>query len=322
MAISNIKGEKISIVIPVYNEESSLEELNSRLHKTLGDITQDYEIIYVNDASVDNSLSIMLEFYKKDKRVKIVNLSRNFGHQSALTAGIECASGDCVILIDADLQDCPEAILDFYTKWREGYDVVYAIRTKRKEAIFKRIAFRGFYRLLSLVANMLQPLDAGIFSLMDKRVVDVLKSLKEKNKYITGLRSYIGFKQIGIQVERDIRKTGRPKVRTVDLFRLAFNAIFSFSYLPLRLATLGGIFIASLAFLATCYFITVRVLSYFQLIKARIVPGLTLIVSSLFLLTGAILICMGIIGEYIGRIYDEVKDRPYFIIKDKIGFNN
>lgn len=311
---------EISVVLPVYNEIRVLEELNQRLIKVIHQICKNYEVIYVNDGSSDGSMEKLMDFHRANRQIKIVNLSRNFGHQPALNAGIECASGDCVILLDADLQDRPEAIRDFYAKWKEGYDVVYAVRTNRKEPFIKRVASKAFYRILTRVSNIAQPLDAGIFSLMDKKVVDVLKFLKEKNKYITGLRSYIGFKQIGIKVDRDNRKDGKPKVNLPKLFRLAFDAIFSFSYLPLRIATFGGSIIAILSFLAMGYFGILRILIYFRLVDITLLPGFTMIICSLFFLSGIMLVSIGIVGEYIGRIYDEVKNRPYFVIREKIGF--
>ena len=311
---------EISVVIPVYDEVNVLDELNDRLTNTLSGLSQNYEVIYVDDGSNDGSLEKLVAFHRNNSRIRIVSLSRNFGHQPSLVAGVEAASGKCVVLIDADLQDRPEAIKDFYYKWKEGHEVVYAIRAKRKAPFFKRVAVKIFYRILSRVSLISQPLDAGIFSLMDRKVIDVLRSLKERNRYITGLRSYIGFRQTGILVERDDRKDGKPRVGLRGLFQLAFDAIFSFSYLPLRLATFGGTVVAFLSFLTMAYFAILRILVYFGVVKVSILPGFTMIACATFLMGGIMLICIGIVGEYIGRIYDEVKNRPYFVINEKIGF--
>ena len=312
---------EISVVLPVYDEEKTLNELNARLTKTLLELRSNYEIIYVNDNSQDGSLEKLKNFYRADKNIKIIDLSRNFGHLPALIAGIESASGNCVIIMDADLQDSPEAIKDFYAKWKEGYEVVYAIRAKRQESLFSRIAFKAFYWILFHVSNITQPIDAGIFSLLDRKVVNVFKTLREKNRYIPGLRSYIGFKQIGLKLDRLPRKEGKSKVGTQGLFRLAFDAIFSFSYLPLRIAIIGGSVVAIISFILMGYFAILRILIYFNLIELKhFTPGFTFIICSIYLLSGIILICLGIMGEYIGRIYDEVKDRPYYVVREKIGF--
>lgn len=252
----------------------------------------------------------------KNSGVKVISLSRNFGHQCSLTAGIDHAKGEAVILMDGDLQDAPEAILRFTEKWKQGYAVVYAIRKKRKEKLLKRLAFVIFYRCLNLLAGISIPLDAGIFSLMDKKVILALQSMPERNKYITGLRAYAGFKQTGVLVERGPRFKGEPRVTLTKLFKLAFDGIFSFSIKPLRIATfLGLLFSTSSFFLGT-------VGLFFKFILEREFLSWHYGLTTTFFLGGVQLLFLGLIGEYIGRIYDEVKQRPYYIVEEKIGFDS
>lgn len=315
-----MKNKSISVVTPIYNEEVYLGELNERLSRILKEITQDYEIIYVNDGSTDNSLRELLSFREKDKRIKIINLSRNFGQQQALNAGLDNVSGELIVLIDSDLQDRPEDIKLFYDKIVEGYDVVYAIRKERKESFLKVLCSRLFYRTLNKLSTIRQPLDSGVFSMMKRPVACQLCRMPERNKYIAGLRAFIGFRQIGIPLQRDERKHNLPRNRLFNLSKLAFDAIFSFSYIPLRLSALIGLVSSGVCFCWFFYVSLVTVLHYFHVIDVKgVVRGLPTILLFQIILGSLMLICLGIVGEYIGRIYDEVKQRPYYIIMEKFG---
>ena len=305
-----------SIVIPIFNEEATLYELWRQLLLILNKLDGSTEVIFVNDGSTDKSFIMLLELNSQNAKVKIVHLSRNFGHQCALTAGIDHTAGRAIILMDGDLQDSPEAILRFVEKWKEGYEVVYAVRHKRKEGLIKKIAFKAFYWLQRSMSSIQIPLDAGIFSLMDRRVVDTLRQMPEQNRYISGLRAYTGFRQIGVLVERGPRYYGDPRVSIFMLFKLAFDGLFSFSIIPLRLATLLGFICAGSSFLVGLmglyvkFFMGVEFLSWAY--------GLT----TAFFMGGIQLLSLGIIGEYIGRIYEEVKRRPYYIVDRFIGFKD
>lgn len=307
---------RYSIVIPIFNESATLMELWQQLRTTLDQLDGSAEIIFVDDGSVDQSARIVKELADRDPEVRLVQLSRNFGHQCALAAGIDHTQGDAVILMDGDLQDSPSAIVSFVERWREGYDVVYAIRRKRKEFILKRIAFRLFYRLLNYLSGLALPLDAGIFSLMDRKVVNALRSMPERNRYFSGLRAYAGFKQTGIIVERGPRYSGEPRVTLSKLFKLAFDGIFSFSVIPLRITVYVGLLCALVSFalgLTGLYFKFVLGHSFLDWAQ-----GLT----TTFFMGGIQLVFLGILGEYIGRIYDEVKQRPYYLVSNKVGFKD
>ncbi|GAB1544996.1 glycosyltransferase family 2 protein [Scytonema sp. NUACC21] len=307
---------KYSIVIPIFNEEEILPELWYRLSQVLRQLDGKSEVIFVNDGSYDNSLEILKKLSHENSEVKIINLSRNFGHQSSLSAGIDSAEGEAVVMMDGDLQDSPEAILTFVEKWKQGYAVVYAIRQKRKEKLLKRISFNLFYRIMQSLSSLQVPLYAGIFSLIDRKVVLALRSMPEKNKYISGLRAYAGFKQTGVLVERGPRYRGEPKVTVTKLFKLAADGIFSFSTVPLRIATIFGLVSAIFAFVLGLIGL------YFKLFLNQAFLNWAFGLTSTFFLGGIQLFFLGILGEYIGRIYDEVKQRPYYIIDEKIGFKN
>ncbi len=306
----------ISIVIPIFNEEETLQELWKRLYTIISGWKYKTEVIFVNDGSSDSSLAIMKELSSKHPGVlKIVQLSRNFGHQPAVISGISVATGDAVILMDGDLQDTPESLPDLAAKWESGYDVVYAIRAKRKEFFLKRFAFKLFYQIQAKMVDLSIPLDAGLFSILDRKVIDVMMSMREHNRYIPGLRSYAGFKQTGIVVERAERFKGEPRVSTRRLVKLALDGIFSMSHLPLKLATYVGILIAIPSFIIAAFVVGVK------LFTDSASPGWASNLASTFFMGGVQLIFLGIIGEYLSRIYDEVKGRPYYIISEKIGFD-
>ena len=307
---------ELSIVIPVYNEEENIQELWKRLEAEMSRLPGKTEVIFVDDRSRDRSMELLAELAARDRRVKVVALSRNFGHQRALTAGLDFANGDAVVLMDGDLQDDPAALSHFVAKWREGFQVVYAIREKRKESFFKRAAFKMFYRLQSAVSGINVPVDAGIFSLLDRKVVEQLRRMPERNRYISGLRAYAGFRQTGIAVERGPRYRGKPRVRIRDLFRLAFDGIFGFSTVPLKLATWLGLVCAATSFVIG----TVGL--YYKLVLHRPFLSWAYGLTTTFFLGGVQLLALGIIGEYIGRIYEEVKGRPNYIVDRVIGTMN
>lgn len=303
-----------SVVIPIYNEEETIQELWRRLVNVFQHIDGYFEVIFVNDGSIDASLKILSELNKQHSEIKIISLSRNFGHQCALSAGIDYAQGQAVVIMDGDLQDSPETIIAFVEKWKQGYDVVYAIRRKRKENLLKRAGFTAFYRLQSNLSGLKMPLDAGIFSLIDRKVVLTLRRMPERNKYLSGLRTYVGFKQVGIPVERGPRYHGQPKVTLVKLVKLAFDGIFSFSTIPLKLATYLGLVCASISFIIGLIGL------YFRFVLGREFLYWAYGLTTTFFLGGVQLLSLGIIGEYIGRIYEEVRQRPYYVIEQTIGF--
>ena len=305
-----------SIVIPIFNEEETIEELWRQLSSVLSRINTRYEVIFIDDGSCDRSYSLLTELNREHPEIKVIRLSRNFGHQCALTAGIDRALGKAVILMDGDLQDSPKAIIEFIDRWQQGYDVVYAIREKRKEFWLKRVAFVSFYRLLGWFSRIELPVDAGIFSLMDRKVVNALRQMPERNRYLSGLRAYAGFRQTGVVVERGSRYRGAPKVSISKLFKLAFDGIFSFSVIPLRIATIFGSICAIVSF-----FLGIIGL-YFKYVLGQTFLAWSHGLTTTFFMGGIQLIFLGIIGEYIGRIYDEVKQRPYYLVRDTLGFQH
>jgi glycosyltransferase involved in cell wall biosynthesis len=310
----------ISIVIPIFNEEENLQNLYTRLTNAAPKWKEDYEIVLVDDGSRDNSLKIMKSFAEKDSHIRVVKLSRNFGHQPAISAGIQVAKGDAIIIMDGDLQDPPEELHRFLEKWKEGYEVVYAIRTKRKENIFKRIAYTSFYRILAWISDIEIPLDSGDFCVMDRKVVDTLvKEMPEQIRFVRGMRAYAGFKQIGVTYERAERAAGEVKYTFSKLIKLALDGLFGFSSFPLRLATYMGFFISIPSFIVGIFFILHRVIGFKVFGHApEETPGTASLAVGMYFLGGVILIILGILGEYIGRIYIEVKKRPFFVIDEVI----
>jgi glycosyltransferase involved in cell wall biosynthesis len=303
-----------SIIIPIYNEESTLPELRNRLADAAGLLDMPFEVILIDDGSKDKSFAIMKEIHAQDARFKIIRLSRNFGHQIAISAGMDLAQGDAVILMDGDLQDPPELLPQMIAKWREGYQVVYTIKTSRKEASVKRLAFKAFYRVLHALSSIRIPMDAGNFSLMDRRVVEIMKQIPERHRYISGLRAWVGFRQIGIEYDRGARYAGQPQMSINRLVQLALDGIFSFSNVPLRTASYVGCAAAMVAFAGGLYVI------YEKLFTDKALLGWASTICTITFLGGLILMTLGIIGEYVGRIYDEVKQRPLYIISEGIGF--
>jgi dolichol-phosphate mannosyltransferase len=296
-------------VVPIFNEQENIPELTSRLSAALGGFGIAFEVILVNDGSTDRSLSMLESIAREAKRFVIVDLSRNFGHQVAISAGLECSRGRAVIIMDGDLQDPPEVLPSFVERWREGYDVVYAIRQQRKENIFKRSAYAAFYRILQWMAHVNMPLDAGDFCLMDRRVVDLLVQMPERNRFLRGIRSWLGFKQIGLAYERHARASGKAKYTLRKLIYLAADGMLSFSYMPLRMISVMGMGVSVFSLgLAVYYFVK-------KLLFALDPPGFATLIVAVFFLAGVQLITLGVMAEYIGRISDEVKRRPVFIVR-------
>jgi dolichol-phosphate mannosyltransferase len=304
-----------SLVIPIWNEQAVIPVLYERVVQVLESTAEQWEMLFVNDGSTDRSLALLVALQANDPRVKVLNFSRNFGHQIAITAGCDYAEGDAVIVMDADLQDPPEVLLRMIDRWREGYDVAYAVRTKRAgETRFKLWSASLFYRLIRSIAEIDIPMDAGDFRLMDRKVVLAMRGLREKNRFMRGLSSWVGFKQVAVEYERAARYAGETKYPLRKMVRLAFNAITSFSHLPLQMATYTGFFFAGFSGLGIVLAVIMRLFGHQQLLGQA-----TTLVSVLFL-GGVQLIFLGILGEYLGRIYDEVKNRPLYIVADTYGW--
>ena len=305
----------ISIVAPVYNEEPILHELYRRISETMDAIGEDWELVLINDGSFDRSFEIMRELREADDRVRLVNFSRNFGHQLAISAGLDYAQGDAVVIIDADLQDPPSVIAEMVKKWREGYEVIYAVRSQRKgETWFKLFTASLFYRVINGITGVNIPVDTGDFRLLDRRAVLALRAVREHHRFMRGLAVWIGFKQIGIEYVREERYAGETKYPFRKMLRFALDGITSFSHLPLQLATYLGFVIAGLSVLGILTTVILR-LSGSQAFFGQA----TTLVAVLFI-GGIQLISLGIVGEYLGRIYNEVKARPLYIVCDAIGF--
>ena len=307
--------KRISLVFPVYNEEEVLPMLYERVRRALTQLPYDVEVILVNDGSRDRSLELMTRYHQEDPRFKIVDFSRNFGHLVAITAGMDAASGDAVILMDADLQDPPELLPQFLKTWEDGYHVVYAVRKTRQEHALKQFAYRAFYRILQKISNIPIPLDSGDFCLMDRVVVDTIKSMDERHRFVRGLRSWVGFRQIGLEYDRDKRQAGEVKYTFSKLMKLALDGIFSFSYFPLQLASYTGFAVSGLSFFAIAVYL------YKKLFVGHEPQGFPTLVTVVLFLGGIQLISLGVIGEYIGRIYDEVKRRPTYIVRRMYGLD-
>lgn len=319
--MNNKENKKISVVIPCYNEQEVIPELFRRMTEAAESWGLDWEIICVDDGSRDNTWDLLCDQHEKDHRWSAFSFSRNFGHQTAVSAGIFHATGDAVIVIDADLQDPPEEMHRFIKKWKEGYDIVYAVRQNRKEGILKKISYWMFYRVLSKMIDFELPLDSGDFCIMDRKIVDILNSMPERNRFVRGLRAWSGFKQTGLAYERQARASGEAKYDFKKLRRLAIDGIISFSTVPLAVASHLGLLISGLSFLGIIIFVFQRIFpSYFQAIGLAPGPGFVITISILFL-GGVQLIFLGIIGQYLGRIYDEVKRRPPWIIKHTLGLS-
>jgi dolichol-phosphate mannosyltransferase len=311
----------ISIVIPAYNEEEGIAELYRRIVEAAPAWQDEIEILIVDDGSRDRTVQICEEIGARDGRLKLIVLTRNFGHQAAVSAGLAHARGSIVTVMDADLQDPPEELLPFLQKIHEGWDVVYAIRTKRKENLLKRTSYWAYYRILRRLAQLDIPLDAGDFCVMRGEVVDTMNRLPERNRFVRGLRSWVGFQQTGIAYERRARFAGEPKYNFYKLLRLASNGIFNFSYRPLQLIMSIGLILACFC-LFGAVFIVIQYLTNWTIIgfNPRNAVGWTSLMFTILSLTAVNLVCMGILGEYIGRVFEEVKHRPTWIVKRRFNF--
>lgn len=307
----------LSIIIPIYNEEANIEELYKRLNNALESFDFKSEIIFINDGSKDKSLAKLEQLNKMDDRIKIISFSRNFGHQVAISAGIDYANGEAAIIMDGDLQDPPEIIPKLVKKYFEGYEVIYATRKSRQDTFFKKITAALFYRLINTLSETKIPQDTGDFRLIDKKVIDNLRLVKERSRFIRGLTSWIGFRQTAVEFERDKRYGGKSGYPISKMIKLATDSITSFSYKPLRLASYIGFIAALIGFLGGIYAILLKIAE-----PSATVLGWTTTMIAIFFMGGVQLIILGIIGEYLGRIYTETQNRPLYIIDRKIGFEN
>jgi polyisoprenyl-phosphate glycosyltransferase len=302
---------KYSLVIPIYNEESTIPALYQRVSAVMDKLDDTSELILVNDGSQDRTLALLRELHDRDERVVYLSLARNFGHQIAVTAGLNYVRGKAIIVLDGDLQDPPELIPDLLALWHQGYQVVYAQRTKRvREGWFKRLCAFTFYRILKHLADVEIPTDTGDFCLMDRQVVDLLNQMPERNRYLRGLRAWVGFNQIALEFDRDSRFAGEVKYTFAKSLGLAINGLVSFSSVPLRLSTYLGLFSAFLAIV-----MAILVL-YWRVFTNSTLTGFATIAIAMFFLGAVQLISIGILGEYIGRIYEEVKHRPLYILSE------
>ncbi len=304
-----------SIIAPIFNESGNIQELYRRIREVLDSTGESWEIILIDDGSTDDSADLIRRFAAQDARVKPVIFARNFGHQIAVTAGLDYSQGKAVVIIDSDLQDPPEVILDLISKWKEGFQVVYAVRAEREgESWFKLFTASLFYRLITSITEVKIPLDAGDFRLLDRKVVNVLNQMRERHRFLRGLSTWVGFRQTGVPYRRVARQVGETKYPFRKMFRLAINAVTSFSYFPLQLATYIGFVAAGLSILSIPVVIAIRLWGT----ATPLLGQATTLIAVLFL-GGAQLISLGILGEYIGRLYDEAKGRPLYIVLEAPG---
>lgn len=311
---SSFSGVFISIVIPICNEAENLPSLIERLENSLESVVS-YEVIFVNDGSSDQSAAIVLDHRQRNARLKMINFSRNFGHQQAITAGLHFAKGDAVIVMDGDLQDPPEILPLMIERWKEGWEVVYAVRRRRKENMAKRTAYFLFYRFLNRLSPIHIPVDSGDFAIMDRRIVDLLNQLPERNRFIRGLRGWLGFRQTALEYERSARYAGQSKYSLYRLLHLAYDGLISFSDNLLSVATYTGLICAGIALVG------IGVVVYLKLINQIEVEGWASTAVLILFVGGIQLFSVGILGEYVRRIYDEVKQRPTYIVDDLVGLD-
>jgi polyisoprenyl-phosphate glycosyltransferase len=303
----------LSLVLPVFNEEAVIGELGTRLTEFLGHLDLTWEVVFVDDGSRDRSFELLKQLCAKEPRYRVVSFSRNFGHQLAITAGIDYARGSAVVVMDADLQDPPEAIAQMISKWREGFDIVHAVRSKReKEGLFKRGTAFLFYRLLRKMVGFPIPLDAGDFRLMSRRVVLTLRALREANPFVRGMVAWVGFRQATIEYSRKPRFAGTTHYPLRKMIRFALDGITSFSAVPLRIATWLGLAAGAAGIVVAAWAV------YERLVNARVVPGWATIMIAVSLASSAQLVMIGVLGEYVGRIYEELKRRPLYIVAEEV----
>ena len=304
----------ISLIIPCYNEEQNVHELFSRIKSVFRDMNDSYEIIFVDDGSTDNTVNRLAALSEEEDHIKIIELSRNFGHQSALCAGLDYAVGDAVITMDADLQHPPELIPLMIKQWKQGHDIVYTVRTDPPDISFKKkYSAKIYYKLINLLANINIPQNTADFRLLDKRIVQQIKSLKEKTKFLRGLVSWVGFKQYAIHYEAASRHAGRSKYTFLKMIKFALDGITSFSAFPLHIATILGVLVSLLSFIYAVYAVYIRLATH------SAVPGWTSVLVAVLFLGGVQLLSLGIIGEYLHRVYEETKSRPTYIVKNVYG---
>lgn len=304
---------QVSFVIPLYNESEVLPHLVERINKLLDSSPLSIEVVLVDDGSKDNTPELIQQLSLTDARYQAVILARNYGHQLALSAGLSCTRAtEAIMIIDGDLQDPPELLPAFYELYKQGYDVVYAVRKKRKEGALKKISYHLFYRLLKSISYIDIPLDSGDFSLVSRRIVDVLNKMPEESRYIRGMRTWIGFKQTGYEYDRDSRMAGDSKYSFKKLFKLAYNGIFNFSEFPIKLITNLGLFSIFVSFI---YLIQTIIKKF---VYHNVPQGFTALLFAIILFSGVQLLSLGIIGEYVLRIFFQVKGRPLYIVKKKI----
>jgi polyisoprenyl-phosphate glycosyltransferase len=306
-----------SVIAPIFNEIGNIEEFYKTATAVMLTLRQPWELVLVDDGSTDGSTQKIRELAAKDARVKPIIFARNFGHQIAVTAGLDYSFGDAVIIIDADLQDPPAVMLDLISKWKEGYEVVYAVRrTREGESWFKLATASIFYRLIYRITDVKIPLDTGDFRLIDRKVVNVMNQMRERHRFLRGMAAWVGFRQVGVQYDRKERFSGKTKYPLSKMLKLALNAITSFSYFPLQLAMYLGFICAGISILA------IPVVAYLRLSNQGALLGQTTTLIAVLFLGGVQLITLGILGEYIGRIYDEAKGRPLYIVSEAPDFNN
>jgi polyisoprenyl-phosphate glycosyltransferase len=314
--VSTPPRPEYSLVVPIYNEAETIAELVRRLTDLVGQLDGDAEVILVDDGSSDGSYDLMRAAREADPRIKLLRLSRNFGHQIAVTAGLDVAAGNAVIVMDADLQDPPEVALELAARWRDGYEVVYAVREGREgETPFKRATASLFYRLFRRISDVDVPLDVGDFRLVDRRALDAFRSMRESNRYVRGMFSWIGYRQVGVPFSRDERFAGETKYPLRKMLRFATDGIVSFSAYPLRLALNLGFIVSALSFLLGVVFLISKFVGFYS------VPGLASIAVFVAFLGGIQLLLIGIMGEYVARIHDEVKGRPLYLVSDTQGLD-
>jgi dolichol-phosphate mannosyltransferase len=307
----------LSVVLPCFNERENLEPLRSRLLPLLERVSAgSFEVIFVDDASTDGSGEMLDALNERDGRCKVIHFSRNFGHQAAFSAGLDASTGSAVVMMDCDLQDPPEAIEQFLDRWRDGYDVVYGIRRKRKEGALKRAAYAIFYRSMRAIAQIEVPIDAGDFCLMDRTVVDALTRLPESHRFLRGLRSWVGFRQTGVEYERHGRHAGKPKYTPAKLFQLAISGYVGFSTVPLRIAAWVGMLAAVAGFATAAWAVGTKILD----IPAP--RGWASTVGLILFVGGTQLLVLGVMGEYLGRVFDEVRGRPTYVVHRRVGFGD
>ncbi len=313
-------GTRVTVVVPCYNEAAVLEQLYQQVEGAAASWGTDYEVVLVDDGSSDATWAAMHDLHHRNPRWKSVRLARNFGHQTALRAGLHAATGNVVAVIDADLQDPPELLVEMLRHWETGADVIYGVRQHRKEGPFKRWAYHWFYRLLARLSEIDIPVDAGDFSVMDRRVVEIIKRMPERQPFIRALRSWVGFNQVAVPYERQARSAGRSKYGLGGLIGLALDGILSSSIMPLRMATWFGATVSLLAFLGAVTLLLMRVFAeQLRPLGFEPVPGSVSIIVSILFLGGVQILCVGILGEYIGRIYENVKGRPLWTVRETCG---